>query len=340
MVGGTQGLDADGATVRAVDIADLDRGTLTRIPVPFLGHGVAVDPRRPTHAAVFEKWGPGAALLDLASGRAVEPIRATEGREFYGHGTFTADGGELLVVETDLATKMGVISVRDRASLAPVGELPSYGAAPHDCVLFDGGKTLVVTNGGGSLGSDLAPSVAYIDVATRKLVELVTFSDPKINAGHIALADDGSFAVCSAPRKGLGAEELGGITLRRGRRKPERVRGPKSVFDRLVGESLSVVVRGRTAVVTTPVGGLVTFWDLDRQKLLRTLDLERPRGLAVTADGALLAIAYGNAPRLLFVDGDSFEPVAVEGAPLEGCFSGSHLFLWREGASLLASAAS
>lgn len=338
MVGGTAGRDAGGAPIHSVDVADLDRGTLARIPVSFLAHGVAVDPQRPSHAAVFEKWGSGAALVDLAGGRFVAPIAPTAGRHFYGHGTFTRGGEELLVVETDLATKMGVISVRERTTLAPVGELPSFGAAPHDCVLFDGGRTLVVTNGGGPLGTDLAPSVAYIDVATRALKELVTFSDPKINAGHIALADDGSFAVCSAPRNGLAADALGGITLRRGRRKPERMRAPKAVFDRLLGESLSVVVRGRTAAVTTPVGGLVTFWDLDRQKLVHTIDLERPRGLAVTQDGALIAIAYGNAPRLCFVDGDTFAPVAIDGAPREGCFSGSHLFLWREGASLLASA--
>lgn len=338
MVGGTQVRDASSASRFFVDIADLDRASLSRAEIGFLAHGVAVDPQRPACAVVFEKWGPGAALVDLAQARHVSPILATRGREFYGHGTFTKGGDALLVVETDLATKAGVISVRHRDSHEVSGEFPSYGAAPHDCVLVDDGRTLVVTNGGGELGSSDAPCVTYVDVATQTLREKVTFSDPKINTGHIAIAADGSFAVCSAPRLGLPTTEAGGITLRRGKRKAERMRVPKATVARLEGESLSVIIVGRTAVVTTPAGGVVTFWDLDRQKLVHSIDLEKPRGVCVTQDEALIAIAYGAMPRVTFVDSRTFEPVSVEGAPDDGCFSGSHLFLWAEGHDLLAAA--
>jgi hypothetical protein len=41
---------------------------------------------------VFEKIGPGAAEIDLKSGRVTRGIRPAQGRWFYGHGAFSPDG--------------------------------------------------------------------------------------------------------------------------------------------------------------------------------------------------------------------------------------------------------
>lgn len=327
-VGGTSGKDDRGQPVGCLDVLDLDRAELRRAPIGFLGHGVCVDPTDASRAVVFEKRGPGGALVDLVRAAGLGRIAPTPGRHFYGHAAYVNGGADLLVVESDLATGRGVITVRDVRTFAAVAEFPSFGHAPHDCLLLDDQKTLVVTNGGGDLGSNEPPSVVFVDVATQTLKEKVTFGDPKINAGHIAMSGRGNVVVGSAPRDGLGDHAIGGITLRRGKQKPERMRSPKAVFDALVGESLSTCVRGDVAGVTTPRANMVTFWSLERQRLLFRLDIEGPRGLGVTEDGRYWLVTHGKMPRVSLFDAETFEPRTPSVSLPSGCFSGSHVFAW------------
>ncbi len=351
VIGGTKYLlPAPGSTgpegakpVQCLDLLDLDSGQIRRVPLTFLAHGLARHPAKPHVAAVFEKRGDGGALVDLAAGKLLRLIRASQNRHFYGHAVYTRDGMSCLVVESALDTSAGAITVRDPATWKVMATFPTYGDSPHDCVLVDDGKTLVVTNGGGPLGAantlaTSAPCVAYVDLASQKLVEKVVLSDPKINAGHIAFATDGSFALASAPRDGLTTEApIGGLTVRIARRKAERMRDPKSVTDRMVGESLSVCVHDRAdgstvATVTNRAANLVTFWDLRKRKLLTTFEVESPRGVARTLDGRFLVIAYGTRAKVMFFSTETLKRVESgvqfedQDAPL---LSGSHIYVWE-----------
>jgi hypothetical protein len=340
VVGGTQAKHPQtGASAFSLDLLDLDapEAAVRRIRLSFLAHGFSVDPRRPHVAAVFEKRGPGGALVDLDAGAALRAIAPSEGRAFYGHGVHAAAGDVVYVVETTLATGAGVMTVRDADTFQLVEELPTFGDKPHDCVLVDGGKTLVVTNGGaplGSQGAEHAPCVSYVDVATRKLLDRVTFPDAKINAGHIALAAAESasdFAVSSAPRDGVAEEPgaVGGLTLRTARAKPERMKKPDKVTRRMLGESLSVCIdaKRRTTACTNPAGDLLTFWDLDERKLRRAVDLEFPRGVALTLDGDAFVVTHGKHATLSLFDATSLEPLADASDYGTMRFSGSHVYV-------------
>ena len=217
-VGGTAGVDpATNKPFHSFDVVDLDADAVKRIALDFLPHGFTTKPGSPHLAAVFEKRGPGAALLDLKAMKKLGALRARASRHYYGHGVFSRAGDQLFVVETDMDTGAGVLSVRETTGYKEVEHFPTYGDRPHDCVPIDEGKVLVVTNGGGDLGSKSEPCVTYVDVASRKLLEKVCFGDPKINAGHIAIRDDGALAIVSAPRDGLGS---GSSSTSRPRRRP------------------------------------------------------------------------------------------------------------------------
>src|SRR5688572_6843096 len=113
-VGGTAGVDpATGKPVHSFDVVDLDADAVTRIALDFLPHGFTTKPGSPHVAAVFEKRGPGAALLDLASMKKIGALRAKPNRHYYGHGVFSRDGEQLFVVETDMDTGAGLLSVRE-----------------------------------------------------------------------------------------------------------------------------------------------------------------------------------------------------------------------------------
>ncbi len=332
IVGGSRFADANtGAVSHTFDLLDLDAPSTTpsRIPLSFLAHGFAPHPRNGAQAAVLEKRGPGGALLDLVSREWLRAIDPLPGHHFYGHGAFTPGASALLTIETDLATKAGLVSVRDPLTFAAIDRFPTYGESPHDCCLVDGGKTLAVTNGGGTLAG-ATPSVTFVDVATRKLVDKYEVDEEKINTGHVAVVRDREFVVVSAPRDGLGERAAGGVSIRRLGRPFTFIREPNAVTERMVGESLSVCIHegSRTALTTHPYGNLVTVWNLDHGVIYAAFDLAHARGVTLTLDARQFVVSFGARGGLLAFEAHPFKLASVE-LPKEGLFSGSHLYTWK-----------
>jgi uncharacterized protein len=311
-------------------VFDLD-GTRSRaLDMEFFGHGLAFHPQEPQRAVVFEKKGAGACEVDLRAGRVTRAIRTPPHRAFYGHGAFSRDGAVLFATENHLETKNGLIVVRDAKTYQELGEFPTYGQSPHDCHLVDQGKTLVVTNGGGPLATDALPSVTFVDAASTKLLEKLTFDTPRINAGHLAISGRRDVVAISAPRDGLPKESQGGVTIRTGAGPFETMTRPQEVVQRMVGESLSLCIDEgrRVAGVTNPDGNIVTFWDLDQKRLVKHLDLPGPRGIARTLDGQWLVVSYGQGT-LALIDPETMAP-RPEPVVATSTLSGSHIFNWDE----------
>ncbi len=330
VVGGTQFMDPKiGATRAFFDQVNLDTGEVRRIPVGFLGHGFTQDPNRKARAAVFEKKGPGGCLVDLDTLEVLAPIAASPGCAFYGHGLFSKDGAKVFVVEASLDSLSGRITVRDGASLEVLDEVPTYGLAPHDCVLVDDGRTLVVTNGGGTLGSADAPSVAFVDLESGALRDKLVIDNPRINAGHLFIASDGALAVVSAPRAGLPEESSqGGVSLRPAGGALASVAEPADVTQRMLGESLSVCIHEPSdiALVTNPRGNLVTFWHVRDRRLAGTYEVRSPRGVTLTRDGSAFVLACGAKAEIVLLSTSTHEPLSGRdyGTAL---LSGSHAYL-------------
>lgn len=343
IAGGTAGLSrTEGSSHFFLDLLDLDRGALERIPVTFLPHGVAQDPSRLERTALFEKKGAGGAIVDVDTLTFTAPITASPGCRFYGHGAFSVDGARLFVVEAELETERGRVSVRDGASLEVIGDLPTHGTAPHDCVLVDEGRTLVVTNGGGVRGTTDTPSVTFVDLATGALKERLGIASAEINAGHIAMGAGGAIAVSSAPRAGLSeVSSPGGVSLRASAtERLSTMRKPADVVRRMLGESLSVALHPRgIAAVTNPRGDLLTYWSVAEKRLVASTDVARPRGVVVSRDGTRFVVACGHDAIVRLVDADTLAWAAHPAFP-RGVFGGSHVFLVDERTALSALAAS
>ena len=317
------------------DVLDLDTSALRRIPLGFFAHGFSESPRAPGRAAVFEKKGPGACYLDLCELvvlRTIEP--SGPDRAFYGHGAYSIDGDVLYVVETRLDTRAGLISIRDAETFAVLGEVPTFGESPHDCLLSADGRTMALTNGGGPIGTTLAPSVTVVELAAAKLLDRVTFSEPRINAGHLAMTSGGDLAVVSAPRDGIPDTATGAVSFRTGGGRMVTMKKPPPVVRRMIGETLSVCIDEASGVVvaTHPAGKMVTFWDLGSMRLLKSWDVPSPRGVTLSEDRSCFVVSCQvNASVRLVSTGtldvlprDDYGPT---------CVSGSHVYGWRPPAS-------
>lgn len=320
-----------GETRYFFDCVDLDTGARRRTPTHFFGHGVAVDPRRPTRALLTEKRGPGACEVELSTGRVLRRVPPREGCHFYGHAAFDAEGARVFVVETELRTREGVVTVRDGQSFAVLGAFPSYGANPHDCALVEEGRTLALSNGGGVLGSDQWASVTFVDLATQKLLERVPVPNARLNAGHLATLGPRQFALVSAPRDGLPeAQTRGGLCARLAGSPLREALEPAALVSELYGEWLSVCVHeaAGTLVATHPLADAATVWRWPTLEHLATLELPVARGVALTLDASRFALSYGHDGRVALLDPRTLqlEQLPAFDAPH---LSGSHLFVWR-----------
>lgn len=322
---------ATGEKVFGWELIDLDLAGRRSISLDFFAHGFAQDPHSPRRAMIFEKKGPGGCEVDLQERNLVRKIPPAPGCAFYGHGTFTRDGSVFLATESRLDTKAGQITFRDAKTLKILGEFPTFGASPHDCTLVQGGKVLVITNGGGDLQSHERPCVTYVDVASHKLLDKAFPTNPRLNTGHLALSRKGDLVVISAPRDGLATTELGGISWRKGgNRKPtlSSLDRPREVVGLQPGETLSLCIHeaSRTVGITSPAGNQLSFWNLDGMILKKFLTLSGARGIALTLDQSAFVVSHGPRPSLSFFDARSLEPMPMRSLE-DVAISGSHLFV-------------
>lgn len=104
-----------------------------RLPLSFRAHGLAqngqtlvVFPRRPGNRF---------ARVDCTNLELRDVVTAPDGRHFFGHGAFSADGQTLLVPENDLETLQGALGVYSMGAQARrLGMVPLPGPGPHEIV--------------------------------------------------------------------------------------------------------------------------------------------------------------------------------------------------------------
>ncbi|MBW9063386.1 DUF1513 domain-containing protein [Rhizobium herbae] len=177
---------------------------LERVPLPARAHGMTCSPVG-NRAVAFARR-PGTYALVFAPDNSQGPIVITsvEGRHFYGHGCFSADGRLLYATENDFSGNRGMIGVYDGTNdFARIGEFPSHGIGPHDMTLSADGRMLVVANGGIETHPDfgrtklnldhMEPSLALVDTQTGALIERHAMPDHlrQLSTRHVDIDADG-----------------------------------------------------------------------------------------------------------------------------------------------------
>lgn len=164
----------------ALVLLSLDGRVLREIALSDRGHDIAVDRAR-GRAVAFSRR-PGAFAVAFATDGSGEPsvFAARADRTFSGHGIFSRDGRLLYATENDNDSGDGLLGIYDTgADWRRIGELPTHGIDPHEVILLDDGRTLVVANGGIEMSgreklniAAMEPSLVFVDAVSGEMKAL------------------------------------------------------------------------------------------------------------------------------------------------------------------------
>jgi hypothetical protein len=325
---------ADG-TYAVLVIAD-DGRVLREIPMSARGHDIAVDrggSAMGRRAVIFARR-PGffALAFDVDGRRAPEVFTPPPGRHFYGHGAFAGDGRLVYATEHDVETGDGRIGIYDATGgWRRVGEFPSYGIGPHEAILLSDGRTLAIANGGfgndpatgrESIGvADMAPNVAFVDIATGAL--RARHGLPRainlLSVRHLAETPRGDIWFGTQWQGSL--EDCPALIGRVGLDKPiallEAAGGPLGVALKGYIGAVAVSADGRLLAASAPLAGQVVYLDAGTGKIVRDVAIKDSSGITngggdtafamSTGQGAVRVESDAAAPRTLNFTGTEFD---------------------------------
>jgi hypothetical protein len=283
----------------AIGLYALGTGHMETIGIPFLGHSLAIDstkswaivfPQRPEAGLDVQgihKPGTMACAIDLERRRIIKTFHSPPNRHFFGHGIISQDGRTLYSTVNNLATGQGIIEIRDTGSYTIIGEIPTYGAGPHEMATLQNGTVAVVCNYGADPhrypnpdASVLDPSLSYIELSSGKLLRQDRLPSNLYSIRHLALTqkDDVALALHHESPPGPGhpcvAVRLAGAPL-------QLTNAPSNVVNHLASTALSVALDPAALVAGTthPEGNRVTFWRLADGSLLNSFQVASPQGI-------------------------------------------------------------
>ncbi|MFK7815906.1 MAG: DUF1513 domain-containing protein [Gammaproteobacteria bacterium] len=256
---------------------DSDGRLALNIPIPARGHDIALHPTEPVAAVFARRPGNFVWIIDLVTKEVIDKIYAKNGRHFYGHGLFTNNGTRLLCSENAYQTGDGVIGTYDVCNnYTRSGEFKSHGIGPHDFKMLSDDKTLVVANGGIRTHPDLPrvksnletmrPNLAYVSSESGLLLHKHEPENEwhQLSIRHIDISTDDRVAI-AMQFQGKPFLQPPLIAIQKAEQSIQFLMAPEHIQSRLQNYCGSVAfsVDGAEFVVSSPRGGMVTYWSSD-----------------------------------------------------------------------------
>jgi hypothetical protein len=282
-----------------------------RIALPARGHAACGHPLRPEAVAFARRPGTFAIVIDCARGQVHQRLEAPDGRHFYGHGTYSADGDTLFTTENHIASGQGRIGLWSRSdNYRRIGEIASGGIGPHDIFRLPGTDVLAVANGGILTALDrgrtklnigtMQPNLSYL-TPRYGVVETVML-DPDLHKNsirHLAVRADGlvAFAMQWEGDKAVAPPLLG---LHRRGQPAILLSAPPPLQRRMSGYTGSIAISGDGGqiAITSPKRGVISLFGADG-RFLKMLDRTDVSGISPFDDGFLATDGLGGLSKII-----------------------------------------
>ncbi|WP_029031833.1 DUF1513 domain-containing protein [Salinarimonas rosea] len=278
--------------------------------LPERGHDVAAQPGGRDLVVFARRPGGWMAIVDRDTGAVTKVVLAAQGRHYYGHGAFSADGRLLWATENQVETGAGVLGVYDvAAGYARIGEISTGGIGPHDLALLpgDGAARLVVANGGIRThprtgreilnAGSLAPRLAVLRPEDGTVEEVHDLGSDlaDLSIRHLAVAPDGeSVFGCQFAGDPLAVVPLVGARDASGRvRLFEMPEDDLISMDNYVG-SVALDPSGAIVCATSPRGSVAAFFERATGRYLGRRRMSDVCGAAPGAVAGTFLVTSGN----------------------------------------------
>ncbi|NVK35584.1 MAG: DUF1513 domain-containing protein [Rhodobacteraceae bacterium] len=287
----------------ALSIFDEAGMDIARVALPDRGHGMALSPDKSRMMVFARRPGTFAVLIDLRAQSEPQILSSIPGRHFYGHGCFSADGRLVYAVENDYEAVRGVLGVYDvsGADIQRIGEIETGGVGPHDLLLTEGGRSVVIANGGiqtdpktprAKLNVEtMDPSVVYLDLENGDLLAQHRLAKDlhKLSLRH--MAEDGAGRVWVGGQYEGDSAEMPPLVARFSRDEELKLSEiPMPLMEDLQSYIGSVVANNSGDVIATsaPRGGKTLFWDAKTAELIGSETIIDGCGVAPIDDSSFL----------------------------------------------------
>ncbi|WP_105169679.1 DUF1513 domain-containing protein [Pseudoalteromonas sp. T1lg23B] len=253
---------------------------------------------------------PGRAMyvIDMQSNKILSKVESANNQHFFGHGALSNDGQWLYTTENyfDESYKAyeGLIVVRNTHNFAVESQFPSGGIGPHQLAALAHEDTLVVANGGihthpasprTKLNLDsMQPNLSYIDIASGKVVEQVQPADHLLSTRHLCLASDDSVYVgCQYQGAKHLVQPLIFAHQRGGQLNALSANDSQWMALKQYTASLAINEAQTTLAVTSPRGGVISYWHLKSGKLDKLETQSDCAGIAPLGDEFVASTGRG-----------------------------------------------
>lgn len=295
---------------RLVGLTTLGEVTFTR-PLPGRGHAAAAHPHHAQAVAFARRPGTFALVIDCATGAQIARLDAPKDHHFYGHGTFSPDGGLLFTTENSFELGEGRIGVWDASNgYTRLGAFSSGGIGPHDMVLMPDGASFAIANGGVETHPDtgrtklnlptMRPNLTYCDLSGSILeqVELPRVLH-KNSIRHLALRADGLVAF-AMQWQGDTADHPPLVGLHQRGQSLRLLSAPAADQAALQGYAGSIAFSpdGATVAITSPRGSTLHSFDVATGEFTGAHALEDVCGLGASAASLIFTTGTGQVGRL------------------------------------------
>jgi len=279
-----------------------------RIPLPDRGHGFALHPKSEEITIFARRPGNFGLVINTSSGEIIDKFNTKYGRHFYGHGTYSKDGKWLYSSENEYDSGQGLIGIYDTKNhFRLVETFPAYGIGPHQINLLSEGNILVVANGGilthpdsGRKKLNLATmesSLIYLELKSGKLIYARKLSDrlKQMSIRHISISRNDQIALAmqyQGPRRHL-------FPLVGFQKNSEDIilcSAPEKIIYRMKNYCGSVTFdsSGKLIAVSSPRGGIITFWSTTDKSFLSFIEVQDGCGVAQGIAPASFLITNGH----------------------------------------------
>ena len=275
-------------------------------PIPSRAHGGAAHPAGYQVVMVGRRPANWLKLVDFSAKEPkIRTIQTVEGRHFYGHAVYSADGSIIYTTENDYDHKKGIIGIYDNVTGTRLGEWESGGIGPHELKLMPNGNQLAIANGGilthpsqprKKLNLDsMQPNLSLLDTRTGKITKQFKLENHQLSIRHLDVTSNGTVWIgCQYQGDLLNPIPLVAYLKQDSTLKLAETHTSEWRKMKFYCGSVCSHPNVPYTAISSPRGNHIQIWQSETGKLVNTIELKDVCGLAPLNKGFLASNGKGN----------------------------------------------